>query len=196
MDKLTPEEITQLRVSLGITIDHEEVRKTHSSIWSPFVKIPYDQFQKFVYNDKESLLTTVISYINAKTSGSKSKIKQTIQSQDGTVKVFGLIGYKNDTEQVLDKAGFFLMYYFREAYSTCTNTWEQCVELYSITVPDEFRKQGIAKIIITELENHAISKKCRQLLIKAVLSPIMAGLLFKMGYQQAESIMNYCKVLN
>jgi hypothetical protein len=174
----------------------DTVKKLIASTWEPFSEIPYDKFQKFTFRTKSDLMNYILNYISHKGS-SRSKTYRTILGNDG-VKIYGLVGYKSHDDSIIDtkiEPSFFIMYYFRHTYSECSGKWVDCLELYSIVVPDTLRRQGIAKSILMELESLAISKNIEEVHIKAVISPSMASLIKNMKYNPNGNIMNYCKVL-
>lgn len=172
--------------------DEDTVKKLLASTWEPFAEIPYNKFQQFTFTNKTDLMSYVLDYISQKGSP-RSKTCKTVTGKDG-IPIYGLVGYKYD-ERSKAEPSFFLMYYFRNTYSECSKEWIDCLELYSVVVPDTLQRQGIAKQIILELENLAYTKNIKEVHVKAVISPIMASMIKSMLYVPNGNIMNYCKVL-
>lgn len=74
--------------------------------------------------------------------------------------------------------------------SLCVGTYD----VYYIAVPPEFRRKGIGKMLIEDVESVLIKKKARMLLIETTSDPQYGGTLKfyeRLGYVEAERLRDY-----
>ena len=165
--------------------NEDEIKQLLDSTCEPFDDIPYDNFEKFTFINKEDLIDSVEKYI-----WQPNMNCQTVLGKDN-IPIYGLVGYKRNEYD----PSFFLMYYSKNTYSNYTKKWSNCLELYSIVIPETLRQQGIAKNILIQLEKLSLHKNIKEVHIKAVTSPVMLSMIKNMGYFPNGNIMNYCKCL-
>lgn len=93
------------------------------------------------------------------------------------------------TDETLDSDCFFIALHELNAYSNREKKAIPTLRLFSIWIPEELRRQGLASFLIEKLEEHAKQRQL-QFLVGPVLEESMALLLIKRKYMR-RTILDY-----
>ena len=140
------------------------------SVWSPYksAEEAWLRARSFVFDDNlNAFKQTVQDFIE---HGQPTGI-----SEDGSTPLYHLVGfYKDETEP-----SFELCYYVKTFSYIVT---QPTLELYSIVVPEQFRRRGLANWIMNTLETTFAARGIRCFSVKAIVSDEMSTLVHKRGY--------------